>query len=327
MSKRVTIDELADWLRSKDDFVLLGHVNPDGDAVGSTMALWHVLRSMGKRAVVCLPGGRQELYSFLPGSAQVLDVKDPLPFEPRTAFAVDVSDPERFGEKGKALFEACPNRAVLDHHKTNPGFGQIYVLNGDAAAAGEMAVDLIPALGAEWSKDAADCLFVAISTDCGQFSYSNCRPQTFEAAARCVAAGADVNRLTRLLYRTRTGARTRLLGEVLSCLEVSQDGSVAWARLTNDMLRRTGAEMADSEGIINYLQEIQGVKVAVLATERGSNTKISLRSETSINVARDVAVPLGGGGHDCAAGVTLQMSIEDALRKVLDTVRQTIERM
>ena len=221
-------------------------------------------------------------------------------------------------------FEVCPDRAALDHHHTNPGFGEVYFLDGDAAAAGELVVDLIDALGVELTRDMAECLFVAISTDCGHFNYSNTRAKTFEAAARCAAAGVDVAGITERLYRTRSAGRTKLLGLVLAGLELSPDGQLAWARLTEDMLRRAGAIREDKEGIVNYLQEIAGVRIAVLAEEQGGQTKFSLRTNAPLNVARDVAVPLGGGGHDCAAGVTVPLPLEEALGKVLALAREAL---
>lgn len=323
MPKRVTIEALADWLRDKDDIAVLGHVSPDGDAAGSALALWHALNALGKRAAVCLPGGIPRMYAGLPGAGRVTE-PDALPFAPATALAVDVSELTRLGEAGQALFEACPHRAALDHHNTNPGFGELYVLDGDAAAAGELVVDLIDALGVKMSGEMGTCLFVAISTDCGQFSYSNTRGDTFRAAARCAEAGIDIAGITQQLYRTRSAGRTKLLGKVLSALELSPDGQLAWARLTEDMLREAGAIREDNEGIVNYLQEIQGVRIAVLAEQRGADTKFSLRTKAPLNVARDIAVPLGGGGHDCAAGVTISLPMEEALGKVLSLAREAL---
>ena len=328
MANRVTIEALAGWLRERNDFVLLGHVSPDGDAAGSCLAAWHALRALGKRAVVCLPGGIPRMYAGLPGAGEVRDTetleRGGLPFEPRTAFALDVSELARLGEVGERLFAACPDRAALDHHHTNPGFGQFYALDGDAAAAGELVVELIDALGVPLTREMGECLFVAISTDCGQFNYSNTRPQTFRAAARCAESGIDIAGITEQLYRTRTVGRTRLLGLVLAGLELSPDGELAWARLTEDMLRKAGAIREDNEGIVNYLQEIAGVRIAVLAEQRGDQTKFSLRTHAPLNVARDVAVPLGGGGHDCAAGLTLAMPMEEALGRVLSLAREAL---
>ncbi len=324
MANRVTIEALAQWLKCRDDILLLGHVSPDGDAVGSNLALWHALQAMGKRAVVCLPDGVPGLYARLPGADGVVPAGMPLPFEPKAALAVDVSEAGRLGGEGLALFEACPDRAELDHHHTNPGFGQLYVLDGDAAAAGELVLELIDALGVRLTRRMGECLFVAISTDCGQFNYANTRPQTFRAAARCAETGIDIAGITEALYRTRTLGRTRLLGLVLSGLEISPDGELAWARLTEEMLDRAGALREDNEGIVNYLREIAGVRLAVLAEQRGSATKFSLRCRAPLNVARDVAAPLGGGGHDLAAGVTLELPMEPALQRVLALAREAL---
>ena len=330
MAKRVTIEALADWLREHDDYVLLGHAAPDGDAVGCCLGVALALKALGKRTVVCLPGGVPRMYAGLPGTEAALDTEAvtarTLPFEPQTAFALDVSDLERLGGAGIRLFNACPQRAALDHHGTNPGFGQVYALDGDAAAAGELAVALIDALGVTLTRETAECLFVAISTDCGQFNYSNTRPETFRAAARCLEAGIDIAKITETLYRTRSVGRTRLLGLALAELELSPDGRLAWARVTEDMLRRAGAIHEDKEGIVNYLQEIAGVRIAVLAEEQGAQTKFSLRTSPPLNAARDIAVPLGGGGHDCAAGVTVPLPLEEAMVKVLALAREALDK-
>lgn len=330
MTKRATIEELAEWLGERDDFILLGHIAPDGDAVGCCLGVCLALRAMGKRAVACLPGGIPLMYAGLPGAGEALDPEcltpGALPFEPKTAFALDVSEQARLGEAGNALFAACRDRAALDHHATNAGFGDLCVLDGEAAAAGEMAVALIDALGVKLTREMGECLFVAISTDCGQFNYSNTRPETFRAAARCAEAGIDVAAITERLYRTRSVGRTRLLGLALAGLEISPDGQLAWACLTEEMLRTAGALREDKEGIVNYLQEMEGVRIAVLAEERGEATKFSLRASAPLNVARDIAVLLGGGGHDCAAGVTIDLPLEQALGKVLSLARETLNR-
>lgn len=324
MAKRVTIDQLASWIKEQDDIVLIGHVSPDGDATGSCLAIWHALQSLGKRAVVCLPGGVAQMYADMPGADKVLDCTDALPFVPNTALAVDVSDRARMGEAGEKLFDACTNQAVLDHHATNVGFGDLYALDGVAAAAGELVVDLIEAMGLKLTNAMADCLFVAISTDCGQFNYSNTRMETFRAAAKCVEAGANVETITRKLYRTRSRGRTKLLGMVLSGLQVSADGRMAWARLTDCMLEEAGALREENEGIVNYLLEIDGVVFAALAEQRGAETKFSLRSVAPLDVAKDVAVPLGGGGHERAAGCTLDLGMDEALEKVLKIAREAL---
>lgn len=324
MTTRTTIEGMAEWLKGHDDFVIIGHVAPDGDTSGSCLGLWHALRERGKRAVVLLSDGVPKLYADLPGVEDVITDVGNLPFAPQTALSVDVSELERLGDEGMAAFDSCPCRGAIDHHATNPGFGDIMLLDGEAAAAGELAVEVVEAMGGPLSKTAAECLFVAISTDTGHFSYSSVRVQTFKAAERCAAAGIDIDGITARLYRTRSLARTKLLGLVLAGLRVSDDGRMAWAYLSEAMLREAGAAKEDNEGIVNYLQEIQGVKFAVLIQERGSQCKLSLRSVPPLDVAEAVALPLGGGGHACAAGATVDMPMEAAAHVALDLAAKAL---
>lgn len=323
MANRVTIDQLAAWLKERDDFILIGHISPDGDAVGSCIATMLALRALGKRVCVCLPEAVPAIYGTYPCAEEVLVRGDALPFTPQAAFALDVSEPDRMGE-AKALFEACESRAVLDHHETNTGFGQLYCLDGDAAAAGELVLTLIEALGVKLSKEMAQWLYIAISTDCGNFNYSNTRAETMEAAAKLLRVGVDVAKLTRELYHTRSRARTQLLGLVLSTLAVSENGKVAWSRLTDEMLARAGALREDNEGVVNYLLEICGVEIAVLAEERDGGTKFSLRSKEKADVAQ-IAKAFGGGGHVRAAGCMLALPMEEALKSVLAYAEKALE--
>ena len=318
----VTIRELAGWLKGMDDIAVFGHRAPDGDACGSCVAVTLALRALGKRACAYLPGGMPEFLRFLPGQECVV-ADASAPFVPQCALSVDVSAPDMLGDN-RALFESCPQRAVLDHHESNPRFGQINHVEPDRAACGEIALLLIEALGAPLSKDMAACLFAAVSSDTGNFNYSNTTAETFEAAAACVRAGADVDEITGRIYRTRTEARTRLLGLVLAGLQ--REGKVAWARVTNDMFHSAGALRCDTERIVNYLIEIGGVEIAVLAIEQedGCSAKFSLRSLAPYNVARDVALPLGGGGHERAAGITIHRPLREALDLVLARVREIL---
>ena len=319
------IDEIAAWLRESDDILLAGHVYPDGDAAGSAIALKMALRAMGKRAAVFLPGGTPALYSFLPEAEDVCADPAALPFPPQAVMAVDVSEPNRMGECA-AVFSAAPRTASLDHHGTNPGFGDVSCVDGCRAATGELALEVIRALGVNLTRDMADWLYTAICTDCGQFAFLNTTGDTMRAAAECMEAGADYEGILRRLFRTRTQARTKLLGLVLSGLTVESGGKIAYARLTEDMLREAGATREDNEGIVNYLVEIQGVRIAVLAEQKGEGTKFSLRSARGWDVASDVAVPLGGGGHANAAGVSLDMPMEEALQAVLEKARAAVSR-
>lgn len=321
---RATIEALAAWLKEHDDYVLIGHVNPDGDATGSCMAACMALRALGKRAFVCLPGGVARMYARYPEAGDILSPGEEAPFMPKTAFVLDVSELPRLGD-ARALFEGCAAKAMLDHHGTNPGFGDIWHVDGERVAAGELVLELIEALGVSISKDMATWLFVAISTDSGHFRFSSTSPATMRAAAKLLEAGVDVARVTRELWYTRSRARTQLMGVVLAGLEVSEDGRMAWARLTDDMLKKARALREDNEGIVTYLLEIEGVEFAALAEEREGGTKFSLRAKEWLDVAENVAKPFGGGGHAFAAGCTLALPMEEALSMVLAQARKALD--
>lgn len=206
MTRRATIEELARWLRACDGFAVIGHVSPDGDAAGSCVAVAMALRAMGKRAFACLPGGMPKMFSRFAGADGVIAAGAKPPFSPETALALDVSDEGRLGD-ARALFDGCAARAVLDHHATNPGFGDVCLIDGGRAATGELALELIEALGVPLSREMAEWLYIAISTDSGNFSFSSTTPGTMRAAAKLIEAGADVAGLTRELYRTRPARR------------------------------------------------------------------------------------------------------------------------
>ena len=317
--------ELAAFLKAQDDYIVLGHVNPDGDASGSCIALALALKALDKRAFVYLPGGLAKMYRGFETTVEILCDGD-FPFAPQTAFSVDVSDTSRLGD-GKAYFENCCRSAVLDHHATNPGFGEVCFVDGDAAACGELALELIEEMGVALNAEMATWLYIAICTDSGQFAYSSTRPETMEAAAACLRAGANPDFITRLLYRTRSEGRVRLLGTVLSRMEMSADKRMCWSSLTEEMFRQAGALREDNEGAVNYLLEIGGVEFACLAEERGANqTKFSLRSKDALDVAEAVAQPLGGGGHARAAGVTLNLPLQEALKIVLETAESALKK-
>lgn len=325
MEKQATIKQLAEWLKAHDDFVVIGHVFPDGDASGSTMAVMMALRALGKRAFVCLPGGMPKMFSRYPQAAEAIRPDEAIPFEPKTAFVLDVSEEKRMGDAA-ALYNCCKAHAMMDHHGTNPGFGEIWHVDADRIATGELVTELMAELGVELTKDMATWLFIAISTDSGHFRFEGTAPSTMYATAKLIEAGIDLAGISRELWNTRTKSRTHLMGVVLSELEVSSDGKMAWARLTDDMLVRCGAIREDNEGIVNYLLEIEGVEFAALAEQRGEATKFSLRSKLWLDVAEDVARPFGGGGHSRAAGCTLNLPMEEALNRVLECAQRALEK-
>lgn len=324
MTNPATIKELAAWIAARNDFAIFGHEMPDGDAVGSCMALMMALERMGKRAMVCLPQPVPKMYMNNPRADEALVPGMMLPFIPQAAISLDASEENRLGG-AKAMFGGCPEKAMMDHHETNTGFGDIWHVDGDCIATGELTLRLIEALGVELTKEIATWLFIAISTDSGNFRFAGVTADTMNAVGKLIDAGIDMPLLTRELYHTRTKARTQLLGKVIAELEVSADGQLAWGSCTKAMMDECGATAEDKEGIVNYLLEIEGVELAVLAEERGTGTKFSLRSKEWADVAK-LAAAFGGGGHVRAAGCFVDLSVGQALEKLLAQARIVLEK-
>ena len=324
MGRAVSIAELAEWLKAHDDYAVMGHVNPDGDAAGSCIAMTLALRSLGKRACAVLPEGLPERFVKFEGSDIARSDAEEPPFPIRTVLTLDTADQARMGEKGSKLADTLPT-ALLDHHGTNSGYGDVWYIDGQAAAAGEIAVDLIDALGVTITKDIARWLYIAISTDCGRFGYSNTRPLTMRAAARLIEAGIDVAYLNRELYNTRPYAKLLLTGEVYSRVKLTCGGKVAWSVLTKDMLEHTGALPEDSDTLSSEILTIEGVEVSVLAQERDDEVKFSLRSKEWADVANDAAKVFGGGGHTRAAGCSIKKPMDEAIAMMLTQVAKIFD--
>ncbi len=324
MPNNASIREIAQWLKSRDDFAIFGHVSPDGDAIGCCIATALLLEKLGKRAFVVLPGGRPKRYAGFECSCEIIKAGEQLPFAPKTAVAVDVSEMNRMGD-GLTLFQSCRESAMLDHHATNPGFADVYYIDSEASACGEIIVQLIREAEVALTREMALWLFIAISTDSGHFSFTNTRPETLEATAETLKTGIDVCAITEKLYRLRTKGRTQLLGTVLADLHTDANGKIAWAKLTREMFEKTGTSHEDADGIVNYLNEIDGTEIAFLAEERGSETKFSVRARGTVDVARQIAIPFGGGGHAKAAGLTIALPMDEAIEKVLNQAKQALK--
>ncbi len=317
------ISDLTNWVKENDDIAIIPHVSPDGDALGSTIALFMAFQKLGKRARVVCADPVPKMFAFLPG---VQEVRAPgaLDFEPKGLLFVDVAALDRAGDKG-ALSGKIGNWALLDHHETNPGFADVSLVDGSAPASGIMVVRLLNELGVSIDRDMATLLYAAISTDTGNFSYTNTTSEAYQAAARLLEAGFDLEDVNYRLFRLRSVARTRLLGAALSRLELYEDGSIAMTRLDQEIFDACGADYSETEGVVNFLIEMEGVKVAMTceAREGGASTKFSLRSRDGFDVAA-IAHSFNGGGHINAAGMNLNLPIDQAAERALDAVRRAL---
>ena len=304
-------------------FLVISHLNPEGDAIGSLLGMALALRAGGKEAVAYLEDDLPEMFDFLPGADMIVhDLAGLGPFD--ATIAVDCGQMERLGPKFVS-FDGKGTLINVDHHATNDSFGEINVIDPEASAAGEMVFDLINAAGIDIDKGIATNLYVAIHTDTGSFRYSCSTPGAFKAAGELVSLGADPWEVSTHVYENLPFKRFLLLGRVLSTMDVVEYDGVLVASLlvTNDMLEATGAGRELSDGFVNYARSVEGVEVGMLFKEPESSNgpcKVSLRSKGKVDVAA-VAARFKGGGHKNAAGCTIEGTLETTKEKVLAALK------
>ncbi|MEK6744605.1 MAG: bifunctional oligoribonuclease/PAP phosphatase NrnA [Nitrospirota bacterium] len=298
------------------------HKNPDGDALGSQLGLMRGLEKIGKEVFAHNLDPVPDIYRFLPGNERI--TSGPTVKGTYDAFVVLDADPPRTG-----LFNGSwPARTLIniDHHITNPREWPLTWLDPDATATGEMMYRLMTLLKVPIDKDMAMCLYTAIFTDTGSFRYSNTTPESMRIAATLIEAGADPWMVTENVYESYAFKRINLLGKVLSGIERSEDGRIAWVLVTEDLYRQTGTGAEDTDNFVNFVRSVKGVEVAVLFRQTGaSQYKISLRAKGRVDLS-GLAKGLGGGGHKNAAGGMLEGAFTDVRGKVLTAVAQVLER-
>lgn len=319
------IAAFSEWLKNGEGFTLICHVSPDGDTIGSALALYGVLRAMGKRAQVVCEQAVPKVYAFLPYAADVKIPADAVPFP--CAVAVDCADLPRTGG-ARMLFEAALETGNIDHHHTNPLFGDYVLHDGGASATGELIYALWRELGVAAQGPAAQeiacCLFTAVSTDTGNFAYSNTTPQAFRVAAALLETGIDIAKINRLVYRTVPLSKTRLLGYVLANMRLAENGRIGYACVTQPVMTQLGAMSEDAEGVIDDIRDIDTVEIAILVREaRDGTRKVSMRSKEYADVS-GIARQFGGGGHYRAAGFTWTGAPEELLERVLGLARDAL---
>lgn len=301
--------------------LLLNHVSPDGDCLGSTLALARALWAHGKRAVVASADGVPDMYRFLPGADRI--VTDVAPGDAFGAVVfMECSTPDRAGGLA-ARAAAVPLSINIDHHVSNAGYGDLVLYDPGAAAVGELVTPIVAALG-PIDPDTATCLLTALLTDTGSFRYASVTPRTLRIAADLVQAGASPAHVFTRVYENRPAAAMRLLGLALSRLALSPDGRIAWTAVTQEMLRESGAPMEESEGIVGWLRAMAGVHAALLFKEEPDGIHVSLRGGPGVR-AHVIAEAFGGGGHAAAAGFTAAGPLPDVVRRTLTAVERELQ--
>lgn len=315
-----TMHEIIDALRASRTILLSVHKNPDGDALGSQLALMRGLELQGKTVSAHNLDPVPEIYRFLPGRERI--TAGPAPAGRYDAFVVLDADPPRTG-----LFNGSYPAATLiniDHHVTNPREWPLTWLDPDATATGEMIYRLLREMRIPVDPAIALSLYTAIFTDTGSFRYSNTTPDSMRIAAEMVEAGADPWLVTENVYESSAYRRLKLLGLVLAGMERNADGTIAWVTVTGEMYRQTGSTAEDTDNFVNYVRSVKGVEVAVLFRQTGPEQyKISLRSKGRVDLS-GLARSLGGGGHRNAAGGVMDGPFAQIRDKVLGAAEQQV---
>ena len=318
---RASLHAAAAALRSANRIVLAAHVNPDGDALGSALALTLALRRMGKTAVPLSHDGVPEIYRWMPGQEWVLPETAERGFD--LGILCDTGTLDRVGRARPAL-ESAALTLCIDHHAAEGSFGRLRLVNPKSASTGEIVYSLLRTLGASIDRQIADCLMTAIVTDTGGFRFLNTTPATFRIAGELARYGASPAAVSELVFESRSFASIQLLGRALASLHLEADGRIAWAEVRAADFAELHASDEDTEGIVTHVRAIRGVKVGVLFREiPGKKIRVSLRAREGCDV-NAVAAKFGGGGHKLAAGCSLDPPLDRARRLLLDEVERIV---
>lgn len=317
MSEILQLAEAISRLLKADNILLLCHKNPDGDTVGSAMALCHVLKSLGKTVAVLCADPIPSRYAYMQ-----LCLFEEGDFEPHFVVAVDVAGIQLFGDsiaEYTRRIDMC-----IDHHPSNSGYADCMLLDGDAAATAEIIYELLTAIGTEITPTIADCLYTGLSTDTGCFKFANTTARTHEIAAKLITAGASLVKLNNILFESKSRSRLAIERLALESLEYSFGGRCATVYLTKEQIAETGADGTDLEGITSLPRMIEGVEVGITIRQQPTGSyKVSVRTVTGVD-ASAICAHLGGGGHKQAAGCELLGSLDNAKAALLTEVEKAL---
>lgn len=314
--------KIADLLREQDDFLVSAHVNPDGDAIGSTAALGWILQALGKRFTLYNASGLPRAFDWVQLPAPIT-TELPTPF-PAWSLVVDCGAKNRVGTALDAAL--IPEHTVnIDHHISNPEFGTLNWVDIDYPAVGAMIAEIAHALDLELTGPLGEAVYLAVATDTGFFTYGSTKPKTLELAADLYRAGVKPGEINPKIINQWTPQRLKLLSAVIATLELHLDGRMGLVVADLETQRRTGTSTEDCDGLVNFVRQLRGVRVsAILREDEPEYWKFSLRSNGDDDI-QGVAALLGGGGHKNAAGGNLRGSLEHVTRTLVDSIDQVLQ--
>lgn len=316
--KRTMNKKIIAAISSGKRFLITAHVRLDGDALGSELALFQMLKDLGKEAVIYNQDATPQHYLFLPGADEIVHVLERVETYD-VGFVLDCSELDRVGEIASEI-DKIKTLINVDHHVSNGGFSELRMLDSQASSTGELLFRLMREMGVTMTKDICTNLYAAILTDTGGFRYSNTHQDTLRAAGDLVEGGADPQWISENIYESDPPAKLQLLSRVLETLSLDMTTKTASMVVTFEHLRQTGATMEHTDGFIDIPRTVKNINIAMLYTQLDEKLfKLSLRSKGKVNVER-IASQFGGGGHVNAAACRIEGDIEVIKARVLAAV-------
>lgn len=295
--KTITLESVAELLLQNDNYIVLMHKSPDGDAVGSAYGLCTALRNIGKKANPLCGDEIPSCYSYITENFEYEE------FEEKFIISVDLASTALLSGKAKDYSESVD--LCIDHHFSNTGYAKEGYVNGESSSCAEIIKELLDILSPDISKDTANALFTGICTDTGCFKYSSVSPKTHRIAAELMEKGAESAAICKLMFDTKSREKLELEKMVLETLEYFEDGKIAMIQITDDIMKKSGADPGDTESIASIPCQISGVKIGVTMKEKENGEyRFSVRT-TGDNDACEICKTFGGGGHKAAAGCSI----------------------
>lgn len=312
--------EIVDAIGSRRRFVISSHSRPDGDSIGSQLAMAYALRALGKEAVVVNADAPPPPLMQFPGVPDIR-IADRVEGEFDAAIVMECGDLARTGVQGLNRFFVIN----IDHHPGNTGYGQLNWYDPSAAACGEMVFDLARALAVPLTLEIAIHVYLAILTDTGSFHYSSISPRTFEICRKTLEAGVDPVLVARNVYDSNNMGRLKLFGTVLSAMQIDSTGRIAIVYVDHEMARSAGGTYEDTEGLINLPLTVKEIQAVVFFKQiEGDEYRVSLRSKGDIDIGA-IAKEFGGGGHKNASGCTVSGGIDALQKTFIEKMEQAID--
>ena len=312
----MTLDNILEEIKKAEKIVILTHENPDGDAIGSSLAMYKTLIKMGKTPDLIIPE-LPRVFNFLPEADKIKKVGSNEPYD--LAIALDAATLKMLNGWSN-YFETAKAKIVIDHHGINTMYGDINFVNPDAPAAAQVLIHIIEYFGVEIDKEIGTCILTGIITDTGGFQYQSTTPETFEFAAELLKRGVNVSEIYKKVMETKSRASFELRKRAIDRLEFFGEGKIAFTYITKQDMEETNAESGDHEGIVNEGRTIEDVEISIFIRETDKGYKASLRSNSYVNVS-DICLMFGGGGHVHAAGCNLIGSLEQVKEKIVNQAK------